>query len=147
RIRSINSIINDLERIGDIYFQRSKSFEDMQADGTELPEPILERIKEMLDLVFDGIRHVRYNLSLDEVDPELKKAKEIEVAIDSYRNELKDFHYSQLEQNAYSNKAGFVFLDYVNRLDKLCDNLFNINEAIAGVKVKAAYETVIEERG
>ncbi|HLR24890.1 MAG TPA: Na/Pi cotransporter family protein [Fodinibius sp.] len=147
RIRSMHSMINDLERIGDIYFQMSKSFEDMQADGTELPEPILERIKEMLDLVFDGIRHVRYNLSLDEVDPELKKAKEIEVAIDSYRNELKDFHYSQLEQNAYSNKAGFVFLDYVNRLEKVGDHLFNINEAIAGVKVKAAYETVIEERG
>jgi phosphate:Na+ symporter len=43
--------------------------------------------------------------------------------------------------------VGFVFLDYLNRLEKIGDHLFNVNEALAGVKVKAAYDRVVEERG
>jgi len=35
----------------------------------------------------------------------------------------------------------------VNRLEKIGDHLFNVNEAIAGVKVKAANEKVVEQRG
>lgn len=146
-IRNMHSMINDLERIGDIYYQMSKSFEDMQSEDAELPTPALQQIEEMLDLIFDGIRHMRKNLDGNEVDPDLKKAKEIEEAIDACRDKLQDFHYKQLEQNAYSNKVGFLFLDYVNRLEKIGDHIFNINEAIVGVKVKSAYKTVMEERG
>lgn len=147
RIRNIHSMINDLERVGDIYYQMSKTFERMQSDGTELAEPSLVRIKNMLDLVHEAIQNVRENLSLDEENIELDKAMEIEEYINNYRDELLEFHYSQLENKAYSNKVGFVFLDYLNRLEKIGDHLFNVNEAIAGIKVKAAYEKVTEERG
>lgn len=147
RIRGIHSMINDLERIGDIYYQMSKTFERMRSEGTELAEPSMIRIKNMLDLIHEGIQNVRENLSLDSEDVDLDKAMEIEQYINDYRDELMEYHYSQLENKAYSNKVGFVFLDYLNRLEKIGDHLFNVNEAIAGVKVKAAYERVIEERG
>lgn len=147
RIREMHSMINDLERVADIYYQMSKTFEDMQSQGTELPKPAMEKIGKLLDLVHNAIRHVRENLDREDGDIDLEKSIEIEDAIDSYRDELLEYHYSQLESNAYSNKVGFMFLDYLNRLEKIGDHLFNVNEALAGVKVKAAYETVIEERG
>lgn len=147
RIRGIHSMINDLERIGDIYYQMSKTFERMQSEGTELAEPSMIRIKNMLDLIHEGIQNVRENLALDSENVDLDKAMEIEQYINDYRDELLEYHYSQLENKAYSNKVGFVFLDYLNRLEKIGDHLFNVNEAIAGVKVKAAYEKVVEERG
>lgn len=147
RIRGIHSMINDLERIGDIYYQMSKTFERMQSEGTELAEPSMIRIKNMLDLIHEGVQNVRDNLALDSENVDLDKAMEIEQYINDYRDELLEYHYSQLENKAYSNKVGFVFLDYLNRLEKIGDHLFNVNEAIAGVKVKAAYEKVIEERG
>ncbi|MEX0722179.1 MAG: Na/Pi cotransporter family protein [Balneolaceae bacterium] len=147
RIRGIHSMINDLERVGDIYYQMSKTFERMQSEGTELTEESMEGIGKMLDLIHEAIRHVRENLERDSENIDLKKAMKIETAINSYRDELLEYHYSQLEDNVYSNKVGFVFLDYLNRLEKIGDHLFNVNEAIAGVKVKAAYERVVEERG
>jgi phosphate:Na+ symporter len=147
RIRGMHSIINDLERVADIYYQMSKTFEQMQSDGTEFKEPVIIRLKEMLNLILENIQLVRENLKKDYGTIDLDDAIEVEGYIDSYRDELLEFHYSQLENKAYSNKAGFIFLDYVNRMEKIGDHLFNVNEALAGVKVKAAYEKVIEKRG
>lgn len=147
RIRGIHSMINDLERVGDIYYQMSKTYERMQAEGTTLTDDSMEGIRKMLDLIHEAIRNVRENLEQDNEDIDLDKALEIEDDINAYRDELLEYHYSQLENNVYSNKVGFVFLDYLNRLEKIGDHLFNVNEAIAGVKVKAAYERVVEKRG
>ena len=147
RIRGMHSIINDLERVADIYYQMSKTFEQMQAEGTDFKEPVLIRLKEMLNLILEDIQLVRNNLKKDYGTVDLDDAIEVEGYIDAYRDELLEFHYSQLENKAYSNKAGFIFLDYVNRMEKIGDHLFNVNEAMAGIKVKAAYEKVIEERG
>ncbi|MEX0723074.1 MAG: Na/Pi cotransporter family protein [Gracilimonas sp.] len=147
RIRGIHSMINDLERVGDIYYQMSKTFERMQSEDTELAESSMIRIKNMLDLIHEAIQNVRDNLALDSSEISLEKAMELEQHINSYRDELLEYHYRQLENKAYSNKVGFVFLDYLNRLEKIGDHLFNVNEAIAGVKVKAAYEKMVEERG
>ena len=147
RIRGMHSMINDLERVGDIYFQMSKTMERMYSEGNDLPDTAMDKIGKMLHLVHDAIRNVRKNLAKDDDDIDLEIAMQIENAIDLYRDELLEFHYAQLEQNVYSNQVGFVFLDYLNRLEKIGDHLFNVNEAIAGVKVKTAYEKVLEERG
>ncbi len=147
RIRGMHSIINDLERIGDIYYQMSKTFEVMLRDNISFNEPAMIRIREMMNLIHEAIILVRNNLEKDYGTINLDEAMEIESYINSYRDELLEFHYAQLENSAYSNKVGFVFLDYVNRLEKIGDHIFNVNEALAGVKVKAAYEKVVEERG
>lgn len=147
RIRGIHSMINDLERVGDIYYQMSKTFERMQNDGLELPENAMEHIREMLDLIHNAIINMRKNMDLENEHVSLDEAMDIESRINQCRDELLHFHYEQLENNIYSNQVGFVFLDYLNRLEKIGDHIFNVNEALAGVKVKAAYEKVVEERG
>ncbi len=145
RIRQMHSMINDLERVADIYYQMSKTYERMQSEGKELPESAMEKIHTMLDLVHDAVQNVRENLAKEGDEIILEKSIDLEDAIDDYRDELQDFHYAQLENNVYSNELGFMFLDYLNRLEKIGDHLFNVNEAIAGVKVKSAYKEVIEE--
>jgi phosphate:Na+ symporter len=145
RIRGMHSMINDLERVADIYFQMSKTYERMQNEGNELPRPAMEKLQELLNLVHDAIQNVRKNLAEANGKTDLQRSIEIEDAIDKCRDELQEFHYSQLENNVYSNEVGFVFIDYLSRLEKIGDHLFNVNEAIAGVKVKAAYEEVVEE--
>ena len=144
RIRGMHSMINDLERVGDIYYQMSKTFERMENEGTHLPEEAMEKLKSLLDLIHEAIRHVRQDLELDNDETDLSIAMEIENRINKCRDGLLEYHYGQLEKKTYSNQVGFVFLDYVNRLEKIGDHIFNVNEAIAGVKVKAAYEKVVE---
>ena len=145
RIRGMHSMINDLERVADIYYQMSKTYERMRNEDERLPESAMKKLHQLLNLVHDAIQNVRENLEKEEGEMDLQKSVEIEDAIDDCRDELQKFHYSQLENNVYSNEVGFVFIDYLSRLEKIGDHLFNVNEAIAGVKVKSAYKEVIEE--
>ncbi|MEX2573273.1 MAG: PhoU domain-containing protein, partial [Balneolaceae bacterium] len=143
RIRGMHSMINDLERIGDIYFQMSKTFEQMQLEDIQLPEDAVLEIGGFLDMIHNAIRLVRTNLDQTNGDVNLDKAIEIENKINLKRDDLKDVHYKRLETGAYSTKAGVIYLDYLSRLEKIGDHLFNVNEAIAGRKIKAAYSEVV----
>lgn len=143
RIRAMHSMINDLERIGDIYFQMSKTFEQMQAEDIQLPEGAVKEIGELLDLVHNAIQLVRLNLNQSNGDVDLEQAIKIEKDIDEKRDSLKNAHYERLEQGKYTTKAGVIYLDYLSRLEKIGDHLFNVNEAIAGRKVKSAYEEIV----
>lgn len=146
KIRAMHSMINDMERVGDIYFQMSKTFEEMHNNDIKLPEDASDEIGKMLDLLHKSIRLVRKNLDQDNGAFDLQKAIDIEKKINMMRDELLEKHYKRLENKSYSNKAGFIYLDYMNRMEKIGDHLFNVSEAIAGRKVKSAYATVMEER-
>jgi len=146
KIRAMHSMINDMERVGDIYFQMSKTFERMYSNDIKLPKDASDEIAKMLDLLHDAIRLVRKNLDLENGEMDLQKAINVEKKINTMRDELLEKHYKRLEDKAYSNKAGFIFLDYLNRMEKVGDHLFNVNEALAGRKVKAAYSEVVEGR-
>jgi len=146
QIRAMHSMINDLERIGDIYFQMSKTFEEMQHEDIELPKDATKEIGEMLDLLHKAIRHVRHNLDMQNGDFDLDKAIEIEKEINNMRDKLMDRHYERLEKNKYSNRAGFAYLDYLNRMEKIGDHLFNVSEALAGRKIKSAYARVMDPK-
>jgi len=144
RIRAMHSIINDLERVGDIYFQMSKTFEHMQEQELNLPPEAIKEIKEMLALVHNCIRLVRENMSSYNGNVDLEKAIEIEKEINEKRDYLKTAHYDRLEKGSYDAKAGVMFLDFLTRLEKIGDHLFNVNEALAGKKIKAAYSKIVE---
>lgn len=146
RIRAMHSIINDLERIGDIYFQMSKTFEQMQNEEISLPESAKTEIGKMLNVIHNAIQLMRTNMEHSNGDINLDKAIEMENEINSLRDELKDAHYERLEKGTYSSKAGVIYLDYLARLEKIGDHLFNVNEALAGRKAfKSGYSAVVSE--
>ena len=146
RVRAMHSMINDFERIGDIYFQMSITFQNMLNDDIKLPEKAKDELGELMDIVLKAIRRVRKNLEKDPGEIDLIHEIEIENEINNKRDELMQAHYSRLEESKYSAKAGFTYLDYLSRLEKIGDHLFNINEALAGKKIKSAYQTVMENR-
>ncbi len=146
RVKAMHQMINDLERIGDIYFQMSKTFEQMIDEDIKLPKTAEKEIGELLDLTLDSIQNVRQNLTKDPGQVDLVEAIQIENAINNMRDKLMEAHYNRLEKKEYSNKAGFIYLDFVSRLEKVGDHLFNVNEALAGKKIKSAYQTVMENR-
>ena len=144
KIRLMHSMINDLERIGDIYFQMSKTFELMENEEIKLPQDAVDEIGNMLDLVREDIKIMRTNMESfgDEID--LNPAIEIEQEINRKRDMMKDAHYKRLEDGVYNSKAGVTYLDYLTRLEKIGDHIFNVNEALAGKKMKIHSDLITE---
>lgn len=136
RVRSMQSIINDLERVGDLYFQMSKSFERLMENGQELPEEALEELREMLDAVHNAILVMKDNVAAPIVKVDLNKAIEVENKIDELRNKLRTMHYQRLENGRYTVQTGIVYLDILNRLEKIGDHIINVSEAASGKTMK-----------
>ncbi|MEX0779306.1 MAG: Na/Pi cotransporter family protein [Balneolales bacterium] len=136
RIRAMHSIISDLERVADIYFQLSKTFEQMEDHEIVLPDETRQEISDYLNLVHDSIKLMRNNMQGTGKEVDLDGAIEIENKINAMRDSMKDAHYKRLEEGVYSARAGVIYMDYLTRLEKIGDHIFNVNEALAGKKLK-----------
>lgn len=142
RIRAMHSIINDLERIGDLYFQMSKTFEQMMEHQIDLPEDAKKEVGEMLDLLHGAIQLMRSNLDRQNGEVDLMEALKLEKGINELRDRLKDEHFSRLEKGGYDAREGVMYLDLITRMEKIGDHILNVNEAIAGRKIKATFTDV-----
>jgi phosphate:Na+ symporter len=136
RVRGIQSMINDLERVGDLYYQMSKSFERLMESDEELPEDALEELREILDTVHDAIIVMKENVAAPTIKVDLNKAIQLENRIDELRNTLRIHHYQRLEEGRYTVQTGIVYLDILNRLEKIGDHVINVSEAASGKTMK-----------
>ncbi|MCC5932679.1 MAG: Na/Pi cotransporter family protein [Candidatus Cyclonatronum sp.] len=135
KIRNMQSMINDLERIGDLYFQMSKTYERTLDDEQEkVPDEALEELREMLSAVHDAIIIMKDNILSRTAEVDLQAAIDMERKIDEIRDRLRERHYARLEDGVYRVRSGIVYLDLLNRLEKIGDHIMNVSEAAAGKK-------------
>ena len=133
KIRGMLSIANELERIADLYYQMARNYQRMIKLNVHLPEEALEEFKELLNLTYEAIKVMRTNMKEGMTKDKLDHAYSLEDQINDLRKELVEKHYDRLEKNVYRPQEGVIYLDYVNRTEKIADRVININEALAGV--------------
>jgi phosphate:Na+ symporter len=144
KIRSMHSMINDLERMGDLYYQMSKTFEDMMELEVALPKEAILEVSDYLDVILRAIKLMRSNMeSANGKAVDLESAIELENEINATRDQMKEAHYRRLEQGVYTSQAGVIFLDYITRLEKIGDHIFNVQEELAGKKMKTHSEMLV----
>ncbi len=136
RIRNFHNIINDLERIGDLYYQMAKTVERSIDNDEELEEDVVKDVDVMLEVIHNAMLNMRNNLSRESKDVDVMAALELEKQVNATRDRLRNLHYARLEKNSYSVKEGIIFLDLLNRLEKIGDHIMNVNEACAGKRLK-----------
>ena len=137
KVRNMHRIINELERLGDLYYQLSKVFERMIDEEQELPDEALEEIKQMMDAVHEAIVLMKANL--DEIDSNkisIAQAYQLEEQINGLRDSLRTKHYARLENSAYTLKMGVGYLDVLNRLEKVGDHIINVSEAASDKSIR-----------
>ncbi|RAJ94911.1 Na/Pi cotransporter family protein [Aliidiomarina maris] len=137
RIRFMQTMINDLERIADIYYQISKLAEKMTESRASWPEDAAGEMEQMLKVVHDAIMTMKHNTALSPERVKLDRAIECENAIDRTRDAFRDNHYARLESGNYPARAGVTFMDMLNRLERIGDHIMNVNESAAGKRLKA----------
>lgn len=136
KIRSMLSIVNDLERVGDLYYQLSKTFESMMDLEVALPREAIDEVSNYLDVILKAIKLMRQNMVNVNGTVDLQQAITMENQINDIRDMMKEAHYKRLEKGIYTSQAGVIFLDYITRLEKVGDHIFNVQESLAGKKLK-----------
>ena len=132
KVRAMNSIVNDLERIGDIFYQISKSIERKNESKIWFLPEQRESLQEMFKLVDDAFEIMCENLDADWDGVSIEKANTAEEMINQKRNQMKQEHLSNLNKSDFNMESGMIFSNLFSLCEKAGDHIINVSEAVVG---------------
>lgn len=132
RIRGMNSMVNDLERIGDIFYQMSKTIERKVAEKLWFTPDQRNNLGKMFDAVDEALVIMCENLVAHQDTVSLEKANEAESKINKIRDELRKDYLESLSNQDPNFKGGMIYNDLFSSLEKVGDHIINVSEAIVG---------------
>ena len=133
RLRSILNICNDLERIGDVYYQVSKTLERKNENNIYFTPEQRENLNELMNLIDNAFTEMNSNLSVKSYDSVTKdKADDLEKDINKFRNKLRKENVKKLGTSDYNVKSAMVYNNVFSSLEKVGDHIINVTEAIVG---------------
>ena len=132
RLRGMLSIVNDLERIGDIFYQMSKSLERKEEEKIWFTPEQRNNVIKILSKVDEAFEIMLKNLESDYGTELMESSVEKEKEINELRNELRIAHLKDMQNKNYSFKGGMVYNDIFSSCEKIGDHIVNVSEGVAG---------------
>jgi len=132
RIRGMLSIGGDLERIGDIYYQISKTLERKIESKVWFTPEQRKNIQDMFELVEACLSNMNTNLNLNSSDVSIEKANELEAVLNNFRKTIRKDHFKSVEKGEYNFQSATFYSDLFNSLEKVGDHTINVTEGIVG---------------
>ena len=132
QVRSLLSMIIDLERIADIGYGMSISIDKKNENKIYFNPKQRENIMGMFRHVEKALAEMESNLNKEFKTVTIEKAKELEAEINNYRDMLKKEHLLSTEKAEYHIKSGLIYSNIFSSLEKVGDHIINVNESIVG---------------
>ncbi|MBD3636118.1 MAG: Na/Pi cotransporter family protein [Crocinitomicaceae bacterium] len=133
RVRSMNSIVNDLERIGDIFYQMSKAIERKDEQKLYFLPEQRAKLNEMFDLIDHAFEVMATNLSSSWSAVTIDEAKAAETKINKMRNQMRKEYLGDLQKKEFNMESGMVYNNLFSSCEKVGDHIINVTEAILGI--------------
>ena len=134
RVRSMISIVNDMERIGDICYQMSIEINRKNDQKAYFTPEVRENVQSLFQAVKKGIVIMRDNLSNDYSNVDIAPADDAERHINSLRDQMRKEHLRSIEKGEYKIQTGMIYSNLIHSMEKIGDHLFNISEGVTGIK-------------
>lgn len=137
RVRRIWSVINDLERVGDLNekimlnFQNKMKTVHFDESGIAGLKQITDKVDAVFDALFD-IFDQRGETPLEKDDIE-----KMEVAINEERDHLRNSFFVEIENSTISFQTGLVAVELVSNLEKIADHLYSINSEMLKLDINS----------
>jgi phosphate:Na+ symporter len=134
KVRSMISIINDMERIGDICYQMSIEINRKKEQNVSFLPEMKTQLYEMIDAVNETLKVMQKNLKTNYTQVAIDKADNLEISVNIMRNKIRKDYLQRVEKGEVKIQAGMIYINLIHSLEKIGDHVFNISEAIVGVK-------------
>jgi phosphate:Na+ symporter len=132
KVRSMISMINDMERIGDICYQLSITIERKNEQKTSFTPEIITSLEEMMSAVQNALEIMSGNLTSDYSQVTITDANEAEIIINKMRDRLRKEYLQKIEKGEFKIQTGMIYNNLIHSLEKVGDHVHNITEAITG---------------
>ncbi len=132
RLRSMLSITSDLERIGDIYMQISKTIEKKIDAKLWFDQNQRDNLNKLFNKVLEAYELMISNLSGNYSEINLDKSVSLEVAINELRNDIRKKHFKSMEKGDYNAQSGLIYSNIFSSIERVGDHIINVSEAASG---------------
>lgn len=135
RLQAMYKIISELESIGDSGFNIARILQRRNIHNKQFDPNMIKKLNYMTELLNNGFDAMITNLTLgyDKIE-NISNAQDVEQDINEYRNNLKEEHLLNLENNVYSYLTGVYYMDLISEYEHVGDFMINISEAIIEIK-------------
>jgi phosphate:Na+ symporter len=123
-------IINDLERIGDIYYQITTSLERKNESRIYFLPKQRTNLFALYDLVVNALEIMNANLENPPAQFDMAEARKCETAINKKRDSIKKDHLVNVEKGKYNIQAGMIYNDLFESLERIGDHVFYVSDAL-----------------
>lgn len=132
RIRGMMAITNDLERIGDIFYQMSITHTKKEENKIWFSPEQRSNIQAMIKLIDEAFIIMIDNLNAEYNKSSIQKAMDKEKEINEFRDKLRNQHLEHIEKREYNFQSGMIYSDLFYSLEKVGDHIINVSEAVSG---------------
>ena len=129
-MRGMLNITTDLERIGDIFFQISKTLEKKDNDKTYFTPEQREGLNKMLVVVDEAFEVMNENLNAEYGSISLDNAIAKEKEINALRDTLRRKHLQGIGSEENMDNA-LLYSNVFSSLEKVGDHIINVSEHVA----------------
>ncbi|MDA8886417.1 Na/Pi cotransporter family protein [Bacteroidia bacterium] len=134
-LRSMLSITNDLERIGDIYFEIAKTIEKKSESKLWFDQKQRDNLNDLLAEVEIAFDQMMENLNGLYADIDMDKARLMEVSINEMRNKIRKKHLKSMEKKEYNAQSGLIYSNIFSSIERVGDHIINVSEAASGINL------------
>ena len=134
RMRGMLNITTDLERIGDIFYQISKTLERKDDSKIYFEPEQRNGLNKMMKCIDEAFEIMNNNLNSSYGSISLDSAIAKEREINHLRDELRKVHHEQIGSGANTDNA-LIFSNMFSSLEKVGDHIINVSEHVANKNI------------
>lgn len=136
KVSHLLNISNNLETIGDIFYQMSRDLEKFFEGDIIFNSEQKAGVLSILDEIDKAFEIMNANLNEDYEKVAIEPAYEQETKINKHKKALQKKHTKRIETKMYNINSDSVYKDLFFACEKIGDHIINVSEAVTGQKEK-----------
>lgn len=131
RLNSLMSAANNLERIGDLYYQIAMNLDAKSKQKVYFIPRQRKSLKDMTELLDRAFEIMETNLNAELETVDASAARRVENEVNAMRDELRERHLRDVVKDKYSQSSGVFYSDTFSALEEIADHIFVVSEGMS----------------